>query len=81
MTQLVLNIEDASLVPSLRHILASIKGVSISKNPSASAKAEAEKAFITDTITRGFEEAREGRFAAKNLSSLNSLIRELKADE
>ena len=31
MTQIVLNIEDASLIPSLKKILGAIKGVSISK--------------------------------------------------
>ena len=31
MTQIVLNIEDVSLVPSLKKILGSIKGVTISK--------------------------------------------------
>jgi len=32
MTQLVLNIEDASLIPSLKKILGAIKGVTISKS-------------------------------------------------
>jgi hypothetical protein len=31
MTQIVLNIEDASLVPSLKQILGAIKGVTIDK--------------------------------------------------
>ena len=31
MTQIVLNIEDASLIPSLKKILGAIKGVTISK--------------------------------------------------
>ncbi len=56
MTQIVLNIEDASLVPSLKKIFAAI------------------------TITRGFSEAKEGRFAGRNLTSLDALVKELKAE-
>ena len=41
---------------------------------------DAEKAFIKETITRGFVEAQEGRFAGKGLSSLDSLISELRAE-
>ena len=80
MTQMVLNIEDASLVPSLKHILGAIKGVTIDKLFMAPPTAEAEKAFITETITRGFQEAKEGRFAGKNLSSLDALIDEIRAE-
>ena len=80
MTQMVLNIEDASLVPSLKHILGAIKGVTIDKLFMATPTAEAEKAFITETITRGFQEAKEGRFAGKNLSSLDALIDEIRAE-
>ena len=80
MTQIVLNVEDASLVPSLKQILSAIKGVTIDKLFTPGSTAEAEKTFITDTITRGFQEAREGRFAGENLTSLDSLIEELRAE-
>ena len=46
----------------------------------ATPTAEAEKAFITETITRGFKEAKEGRFAGKNLTSLDALIDEIRAE-
>ena len=80
MTQIVLNIEDASLVPSLKQILGAIKGVTIDKLFTTNPTAETEKAFITETITRGFQEAQEGRFAGKNLTSLDSLIDEIRAE-
>ena len=80
MTQIVLNVEDASLVPSLEQILSAIKGVTIDKLFTPSPTVEAEKAFITDTITRGFKEAKEGRFAGKGLANLDTLIGELRAD-
>ena len=43
MTQIILNIEDASLVPSLKQILGAIKGVTIDKLISSDTEAEAEK--------------------------------------
>ena len=80
MTQIVLNIEDASLLPSLKKILGAIKGVTIDQMITSSTDVEAEKAFITDTITRGFQEAQDGRFAGKNLESLDALVEELRAE-
>ena len=80
MTQIVLNIEDASLIPSLKKILGAIKGVTIDKMITSSKDVEAEKAFIAETITRGFHEAKEGRFAGKNLKSLDALVEELRAE-
>ena len=80
MTQIVLNIEEASLLPSLKKILGAIKGVTIDQMITSSTDVEAEKAFITDTITRGFQEAQDGRFAGKNLKSLDALVEELRAE-
>ncbi len=80
MTQIVLNIEDASLIPSLKQILGAIKGVTIDKMTTSSKNDEAEKAFIIETITKGFNEAQEGRFAGKNLKSLDALVEELRAE-
>ena len=79
-TQIVLNIEDASLVTSLKQILGAIKGVTIDRMITSSTDIEAEKAFITETITKGFHEAREGRFAGKGLKSLDALVEELRAE-
>ena len=80
MTQIVLNIEDASLAPSLKQILGAIKGVTIDRLVTPSTNVEAEKAFIKDTITTGFQEAKEGRFAGKGLTSLDALVEELRAE-
>ena len=80
MTQIVLNIEDASLIPSLKKILGAIKGVTIDKMITSSKDVEAEKTFIAETITRGFHEAKEGRFAEKNLKSLDALVEELRVE-
>ena len=80
MTQIVLNIEDASLVPSLKQILGAIKGVTIDKLVTSTSIVDEEKAFIEETITRGYREAQEGRFAGKNLSNLDALVEELRAE-
>lgn len=80
MTQLVLNIEDTSLIPSLKQILGAIKGVTIDQLTASHSDVESEKAFINETITKGFCEAQEGRFAGKNLNSLNELVEELRRE-
>ncbi len=80
MTQIVLNIEDKRLVPSLKLILSAIKGVTIDKLVTNDSEEE-EKAFIKETITKGFQEAREGRFAGKNLKSLDALVDELRVEQ
>lgn len=80
MTQIILNIEDASLVPSLKQILGAIKGVTIDKLVTSTSVVDEEKAFIEETITKGYREAQEGRFAGKNLSNLDALVEELRAE-
>ncbi len=81
MTQIVLNIEDASLVPSLKKILGAIKGVTIDRMDVSSEEIEAEKAFVSDTIIKGYREAQEGKFAGKDLESLDGLVEELRAED
>jgi hypothetical protein len=80
MTQIVLNVEDASLLPSLKQILGAIKGVTIKGLNTSSTEVEAEKAFINETINKGYREAQEGRFAGKDLTSLDALVEELRAE-
>ena len=81
MTQIVLNIEDASLVPSLKKILGAINGVTIDRMDVSSEEIEAEKAFVSDTIIKGYREAQEGKFAGKDLESLDALVEELRAED
>lgn len=80
MTQIILNIEVASLVPSLKQILSAIKGVTIDKLVINQSAVDKEEAFIKDTITTGYREAQEGRFAGKGLTSLDALVDELRAE-
>lgn len=39
-----------------------------------------QKDFITETITKGYREMKEGCFAGKGLTSLDTLVEELRAD-
>ena len=80
MTQIVLNVEDASLLPSLKQILGAIKGVTIKGLNTSSTEVEAEKAFINETINKGYREAQEGRFAGKDRTALDALVEELRAE-
>lgn len=80
MTQIVLNIEDVSLVPSLKQILGAIKGVTIDKLITKNQVVEEEKEFIKNTIQTGYRQAQEGTFAGKNLTSLDDLVAELRTE-
>jgi len=80
MTQIVLNIEDVSLIPSLKQILGAIKGITIDKLVTNDSSIETEKQFIAQTITLGYRQAQEGKFAGKDLSSLDDLVAELRAE-
>lgn len=51
MTQIILNVEDASLIPSLKQILGAIKGVTIDNMVTSPSVIDEEKAFIKETIT------------------------------
>ena len=51
MTQLIINVEDAALIPSLRKILGSIKGISIAE----------ESKTKKNGLQLALEDAREGR--------------------
>ena len=80
MTQIVLNVEDASIVASLKQVLSAIKGVTIDRYVTKDDETEVQKRFIAETITRGYREAQEGKFAGKGLVSLDELVEELRAE-
>lgn len=80
MTQIVLNVDDISLLPSLKQILGAIKGVTIGNMTTTSSDIESEKCFVSDTIVLGFNEAKEGKFAGENLTSLDELVKELRTE-
>ena len=64
----------------MKQILGAIKGVTIDKFVADNTTAEKEKQFITNTITQGYKQAQKGKFAGKNLSSLDDLVKELRTE-
>ena len=67
MTQIVLNIEDKSMLPGLRKILSNLNGVSIAKT----------RTIRKGTLSRGVEEVRSGQVTKVN--SVAELMAELEA--
>ena len=67
MTQLILNIEDKSLLPGLRKILSSMNGVSIVKS----------RTTRKGTLSRAVEEVRSGQVTRVN--SVAELMAELES--
>ena len=67
MTQIVLNIEDKSMLPGLRKILSNLNGVSIAKT----------RTIRKGTLSRAVEEVRNGQVTRVN--SVAELMAELEA--
>ena len=67
MTQIVLNIEDKSMLPGLRKILSNLNGVSIAKT----------RTIRKGTLSRAVEEVRSGQ--VKKVNSVAELMAELEA--
>ena len=67
MTQIVLNIEDKSMLPGLRKILSNLNGVSIAKT----------RTIRKGTLSRAVEEVRSGQVTRVN--SVAELMAELEA--
>lgn len=67
MTQIILNVEDKSLLPGLRKILSSLNGVSIAKS----------RTTRKGTLSRAVEEVRNGQVT--RVSSVEELMNELEA--
>jgi hypothetical protein len=67
MTQIILNIEDKSLLPGLRKILSNLNGVTIAKTTTTR----------KGTLSRAVEEVRNGKLTKVN--SVTELMEELDA--
>ena len=67
MTQIVLNVEDKSMLPGLRKILSNLNGVSIAKT----------RTIRKGTLSRAVEEVRSGQVTRVN--SVAELMAELEA--
>lgn len=73
MTQMVLNIEDVSLIPSLKQILGALKGVTIA-NPSMKTKDD-PTLFTKEEFFARIDEAKKGpSFELKEGETIEDLI-------
>ena len=75
MTQLILNIEDNSILPGLRKMLQTMKGVSIVES---AAKDETKKTNLLNSITKGIQEVQQAKQSGHELPLMQDLIQELK---
>ena len=66
MTQIVLNVEDVSLLPSLKQILGAIKGVTISKSPKPSYRVDPHE--ISPSGDSFFADSRNVRAVEKDIA-------------
>lgn len=80
MTQLVINVDNPDIIPSLRKVLGQIKGVTIEKSK-RKPSAEDEKQAILKSIEKGYKEVRTAQKKGEKLPDLDSLIEELKSAE
>ena len=80
MTQLVINVENPDIIPSLKKVLGQIRGVSIEKS-ARKPSAKDEKQAILNSIETGYREVMEARRKGEKLPALDSLIEELKSAE
>lgn len=74
MTQMVLNIEDASIIPSLKKILNALSGVTVCE----SREIDEELSVVAESIETGYQQAKNNQFAGKDLTSLDDLVESLR---
>ena len=74
MTQMILNIEDASIIPSLKKILNALRGVTVCE----SKEIDDELSVVAESIETGYQQAINNQFAGKDLTSLDDLVESLR---
>ena len=74
MTQMILNIEDASIIPSLKKILNALRGVTVCE----SKEIDDELSVVAESIETGYQQAKNNQFAGKDLTSLDDLVESLR---
>ncbi len=74
MTQMIINIEDASIIPSLKKILNALRGVTVCE----SREVDDELSVVAESIETGYKQAKNNQFAGKDLTSLDELVESLR---
>ena len=76
MTQMILNIENPDIIPSLRKVLGQLKGVSVAKM-SRKKTEKSEKELILQDIKDAYIEVLEADKTGRELPSVDNLFKEL----
>lgn len=71
---MILNIEDASIIPSLKKILNALRGVTVWE----SKEIDDELSVVAESIETGYQQAKNNQFAGKDLTSLDDLVESLR---
>ena len=74
MTQIILNVENPDIIPSLRKVLGQINGVTISKTKKI---ADTDKKAILKSIENGYKEVKKAESERNQMPHLDDLIAEL----
>jgi len=74
MTQIILNVENPDIIPSLRKVLGQINGVTISKTKRI---IDTEKKEILKSIESGYKEVKKAEAEGQKMPLLDDLIAEL----
>ena len=76
MTQMILNIENPDIIPSLRKVLGQLKGVSVAKMSRKNTE-KSEKELILQDIKDAYIEVLEADKTGRELPSVDNLFKEL----
>ena len=71
---MIINIEDASIIPSLKKILNALRGVTVCE----SREVDDELSVVAESIETGYQQAKNNQFAGKDLTSLDELVESLR---
>ena len=78
-TQMILNIENPDIIPSLRKVLGQLKGVSVVQT-SRTKTAKSEKEEILQDIREAYTEVLEAQKTGKELPRLEDLLKEYEVE-
>lgn len=77
MTQIILNVENPDIIPSLRKVLGQINGVTVSKMCTVSVDG---KEKVLKSIVDGYNEVKRAELEGTEMPLLSDLISELRED-
>lgn len=80
MTQLIVTLDNSMPVPSLRKAIGLMKGVvstAIYSSETETAKREAQRAYVRESLTTAFRELDEAKRTGKQLQTADDFLKEI----